>query len=404
MSEITQQQPEQVQQQPQFGDQQQQQSVALVKDADAIKLFVGQIPRNLSEEDVRPYFEQMGPVFELVILRDRLTPGLSKGCAFLTYYTRAAAQRCMAEMHDTSPLPGQTGHALQVKPAESEVKPEERKLFVGMISRNMTEEEIRAMFSPFGVLEDVAILKDAATGTSKGCAFLKYETGTSAKAAITALHNSVTLEGCRSPIVVKYADTDKDKLAKKGPAAAALPAYAMPSYPGYAAYPGMPQYGMPAQYGAPAYGQLPAAYPVDLSNPYAAYQAAYAQQAQQAYAQQQAPSLYGGAATNAANLAYSALASKQRDGPDGSNLFIYHLPQQMDDNQLSTMFAPFGALVSAKVFVDKNTGQSKCFGFVSYDNPLSASKAIQAMNGFTIENKRLKVEIKRNKTPGTRPY
>jgi CUG-BP- and ETR3-like factor len=44
-----------------------------------------------------------------------------------------------------------------------------------------------------------------------------------------------------------------------------------------------------------------------------------------------------------------------------------------------------------QVFVDRATNQSKCFGFVSFDNPASAQAAIQAMNGFQIGMKRLKV-------------
>jgi len=42
-------------------------------------------------------------------------------------------------------------------------------------------------------------------------------------------------------------------------------------------------------------------------------------------------------------------------------------------------------------------------GFVSYDNPMSAKNAIQAMNGFQIGNRRLKVELKKPRTEG-KPY
>ena len=44
-----------------------------------------------------------------------------------------------------------------------------------------------------------------------------------------------------------------------------------------------------------------------------------------------------------------------------------------------------------QVFIDRATNQSKCFGFVSFDNPSSAQAAITAMNGFQIGIKRLKV-------------
>eukprot|EP00069_Balaena_mysticetus_P005690 bmy_18209T0 len=136
------------------------------------------------------------------------------------------------------------------------------------------------------------------------------------------------------------------------------------------------------------------------------------------------------------------------ESPEGANLFIYHLPQEFGDQDILQMFMPFGNVISAKVFIDKQTNLSKCFGqlgiqgssfhsaeftgalkmeveirrtaqhfpwaprflsvtapsgFVSYDNPVSAQAAIQAMNGFQIGMKRLKVQLKRSKND-SKPY
>ncbi|XP_059893866.1 CUGBP Elav-like family member 2 isoform X6 [Gadus macrocephalus] len=118
----------------------------------------------------------------------------------------------------------------------------------------------------------------------------------------------------------------------------------------------------------------------------------------QQYAAAALPTLY-----SQSLLQQQGAAGSQKEGPEGANLFIYHLPQEFGDQDILQMFMPFGNVVSAKVFIDKQTNLSKCFGFVSYDNPVSAQAAIQAMNGFQIGMKRLKVQLKRSKND-SKPY
>ncbi len=86
---------------------------------------------------------------------------------------------------------------------------------------------------------------------------------------------------------------------------------------------------------------------------------------------------------------------KPPEGPDGANLFIYHLPRNVNNEDLGTLFAPFGDILSVKVFVDKKTNDPKGFGFVSFKDPANADYAMKVMDGFVIANKRLSVQHKR---------
>ncbi|MEE6481596.1 hypothetical protein FKM82_012912 [Ascaphus truei] len=413
-------------------------------------------------------------------------------------------------------------HPIQMKPADSEKSNavEDRKLFIGMVSKKCNENDIRVMFSPFGQIEECRILRgpdglsrvpssnmESSRASQHCCAFVTFSTRAMAQNAIKSMHQSQTMEGCSSPIVVKFADTQKDKEQRRmqqqlaqqmqqlntatwgnltglgglTPQYLALLQQATSSS-NLGAFSGIQQMaGMNALQlqnlatlaAAAAAAQTSAtntnANPLStasalgaltgpvtgsannsamnsltslgtlqglagtvglnninalagtvniaqmlsgmgalngglgatgLSNGTAGTMDALTQAYSgiQQYAAAALPTLY-----SQSLLQQQSAAGSQKEGPEGANLFIYHLPQEFGDQDILQMFMPFGNVISAKVFIDKQTNLSKCFGFVSYDNPVSAQAAIQAMNGFQIGMKRLKVQLKRSKND-SKPY
>ncbi|MBP6557386.1 MAG: RNA-binding protein [Flavobacterium sp.] len=84
------------------------------------------------------------------------------------------------------------------------------------------------------------------------------------------------------------------------------------------------------------------------------------------------------------------------------NIFVGSLPFSIDDADLRESFEVYGTVNSVKIITDKFTGRSKGFGFVEMENDTEAEKAIQELNGATVEGRTIVVNKSEPKPEGER--
>ncbi|KAG1371189.1 putative RNA-binding protein BRN1 [Cocos nucifera] len=430
---------------------------------ESVKLFVGQVPKDMTEAQLLAMFKEVALVDEVNIIKDKTTRA-SRGCCFLICPSRQEADKAVSAYHNKRTLPG-VSSPLQVKYADGELERLEHKLFIGMLPKNATEAEVSVLFSKYGNIKDLQILRGPQQTSKAGCAFLKYESKDQALAALEALNGKYRME-VSSPLQVKYADGELERLEHKlfigmlpknateaevsvlfskygnikdlqilrGPqqtskagcaflkyeskdqALAALEAlngkyrmeptgtYGLIQYPLASMQNQAPFNNMipPVNQGNTICGISPDLSPGTVPRNFVTMQSAgymgsgYPAMPGVRYPLAYPSGMMGHRPSGNSHGSVQLLNTKsnpasssstktsprgQAEGPPGANLFIYHIPQEFGDEQLSNAFQGFGRVLSAKVFIDKATGVSKCFGFVSYDSPVAAQAAINVMNG-----------------------
>ena len=235
-----------------------------------------------------------------------------------------------------------------------------------MLSRKAGETEVQELFAPYGEIREIYMIRNA-DGSSKCAAFLRFVKRESAIQAIENLHGNIMMEGAARPLIVKFADNKQQRQQR---VMRNVRRQEMMAHMGHVAYPGYPM--QPPHHPMPMPGPPGAGPPQYQMQPPQQYPAAgYSPGGQHpppphAYMY---PPQYGPAPP----YPYQAAARQEmpprnprpREGPAGANLFVYHLPHDLTDADLATAFNPFGNVISAKVYVDKYTGESKGFGTLS---------------------------------------
>lgn len=83
----------------------------------------------------------------------------------------------------------------------------------------------------------------------------------------------------------------------------------------------------------------------------------------------------------------------------GKKLYVGNLSYTVDSNQLSDLFSQVGAVQSANVIMDRDTGRSKGFGFVEMSESTAAQTAIERFNGSDLGGRALNISEAKPQAP-----
>lgn len=83
-----------------------------------------------------------------------------------------------------------------------------------------------------------------------------------------------------------------------------------------------------------------------------------------------------------------------------SKLFVGGLSWGVDDHSLREAFTDFGEVIEARVILDRDSGRSRGFGFVSFTNSEEATSALSAMDGKEIQGRSVRVNYATERTGG----
>ena len=83
----------------------------------------------------------------------------------------------------------------------------------------------------------------------------------------------------------------------------------------------------------------------------------------------------------------------------GKKLYVGNLTYKVSESDLEALFAPFGAVQSAQIIVDRDSNRSKGFGFVEMDTDAQAQAAIQGLNAHEHDGRNLTVSEAKPREP-----
>ncbi|KAG8377449.1 hypothetical protein BUALT_Bualt08G0034000 [Buddleja alternifolia] len=164
-----------------------------MEDGEKNKVFVGGISWETTDDVLKEHFGKYGTVLGSVIAKNRDT-GASRGFAFVTFSDSSVVDRALQDSHQIlsrmvevkraiprSEQQSQQQHSRGSSRNDSRTNSRSndqfrtKKIFVGGLSANLTEEEFRSYFEKFGSISDVVVMHDNMTHRPRGFGFITFD-------------------------------------------------------------------------------------------------------------------------------------------------------------------------------------------------------------------------------------
>eukprot|EP01004_Peranema_trichophorum_P007139 NODE_592_length_2561_cov_26.201395_g507_i0.p1 GENE.NODE_592_length_2561_cov_26.201395_g507_i0~~NODE_592_length_2561_cov_26.201395_g507_i0.p1 ORF type:complete len:517 (-),score=74.48 NODE_592_length_2561_cov_26.201395_g507_i0:1009-2502(-) len=320
-------------------------------------VYVSNLPENADEKWLRTHFSQFGSILSARVMIGE--KGQSRGYGFVQFVSPECAAASVNGIHGKVV----DGRRLNVKMAHRDkdkgvANQPSTNLYVGNLPSHYRVSDIRALFGPIPV-NAVTILKDPQTNISRGVALVRFPSIESATSGILRL-NQVLPPGHDRPLEVKYAESQSEKMVRKGQL---VPKRKDKSKAKQT--PLSPQSQPVSQAHDFASENIPDA-PIRFMPP--------------------APKLSERSTVETTQpINWSPALDKQE--PNSITLQVFGLSTTEDELALYHLFAPFGALMSARL------GPDGC-GWVQFATESDAKSAFQYMNGFQLPSGPIRIVMR----------
>ncbi|GAA0143083.1 hypothetical protein Leryth_000369 [Lithospermum erythrorhizon] len=168
------------------------------------KIFIGGLARETTNAQFVKHFGQYGEITDSVIMKDRNT-GQPRGFGFVTYADPSVVDKVI---EDTHIINGKQVEIKRTTPrgAHGSRDFKTKKIFVGGIPTTVTEDEFKEFFLKFGEVKENQIMKDHASGRSRGFGFVTFETE---QAVEDLLANGNRIDFSGTQVEIKKAEPKK---------------------------------------------------------------------------------------------------------------------------------------------------------------------------------------------------
>jgi len=361
--------------------------------ASAASLYVGDLAPEVAEAVLFEIFNPIAPVASIRVCRDAITRR-SLGYAYVNFSNHADAQKAM-EALDNQEVKGRPCRIMWSQRDPSLRKSGKNNIFIKNLAKDIDRKALYETFSQFGAILSCKIELDH-KGESKGYGFIQFEKVESAEKAIEMVDGKI-LNGKKvfvgkfipkkerlagqgearfTNVFVKNLDdnVDDEKLKEIfsgfGPIKSAI---VMRDDSGKSRGFGFVDFEDPAD-AADAVTDLKES---DVNGKVIYVGRAQKKQEREAELRQK----------------FEQLKIERLSKYQGANLYVKNLDDDVTDDKLRELFAPFGTITSAVVKRDSKTGLSKGFGFVCFSAPEEATKAVQELNAKMVGSKPLYVAL-----------